>query len=117
MVEAFGSQIGLFIERDTIELELQHEKENAGAANAARDRFLRMLSHELCAPLNPVLTWTGRTAEQPDLRPELQQGLKMVHGNVELEVRLIEDMLDLNRLECGRLKMKLRRAEPQTLLL
>jgi two-component system, chemotaxis family, CheB/CheR fusion protein len=117
MVEAFGSQIGLFIERGRIELELQHEKENAGAANAARDRFLGMLSHELCAPLTPVLTWTGRTAEQPDLRPELQQGLKMVHGNVELEVRLIEDMLDLTRLARGRLKLQLRRADAHELLL
>src|SRR6266550_1013101 len=116
MVEAFGSQIGLFIERGRIELALQHEKENAGVANAARDRFLGMLSHELCAPLNPVLIWTGRTAEQPDLRPELQQGLKMVHGNVELEVRLIEDMLDLTRLARGRLKLQLRRADAHELL-
>src|SRR5438034_318077 len=116
MVESLGSQIGLFIERLRIEQELQREKENAGAANAARDRFLGMLSHELCAPLNPVLIWTGRTAEQPDLRPELQQGLKMVHGNVELEVRLIEDMLDLTRLARGRLKLHLRRADAHELL-
>jgi PAS domain S-box-containing protein len=117
MVEAFGSQIGLFIERGRIELALQREMENAGVANAARDRFLGMLSHELCAPLNPVLIWTGRAAEQPDLRPELQQGLKMVHGNVELEVRLIEDMLDLTRLARGRLKLQLRRADAHELLL
>src|SRR5947208_2602257 len=116
MVEAFGSQIGLFIERGRIEEQLQREKENAGAANAARDRFLGMLSHELCAPLNPVLIWTGKTAEQPDLRPELQQGLKMVHGYVELEVRLIEDMLDLTRLARGRLKLHLRRADAHELL-
>src|SRR6266513_2533985 len=117
MVEAFGSQIGLFIERGRIEKQLQCEKKNTETANAARDRFLRMLSHELCAPLNPVLIWTGRTAEQPDLRPELQQGLKMVHGNVELEVRLIEDMLDLTRLARGRLKLQLRRADAHELLL
>src|SRR6266702_5961171 len=117
MVEAFGSQIGLFIERGRIELELQHEKENAGVANAARDRFLGMLSHELYAPLNPVLIWAGKTVEQPDLRPELQQGLKMVHGNVEREVRLIEDMLDLTRLARGRLKLQLRRADAHELLL
>ena len=117
MVEAFGSQIGLFIERGRIEQQLQHEKENTGAANAARDRFLGMLSHELRAPLTPVLIWTGRAAEQPDLRPELQQGLKMVHGNVELEVRLIEDMLDLTRLARGRLKLQLRSADAHELLL
>src|SRR6266705_59525 len=115
MLEAFGSQIGLFIERGRIELELQREKENAGAANAARDRFLEMLSHELCAPLNPVLTWAGRTVEQPDLRPEVQQGLKMIRGNVELEIRLIEDMLDLTRAARGKLKLQLRKADAHEL--
>jgi signal transduction histidine kinase len=116
MVEAFGSQIGLFIERGRIEQELQQEKEKAGAANAARDRFLGMLSHELCAPLNPVLTWAGKTVEQPDLRPEVQQGLKMVRGNVELEIRLIEDMLDLTRIARGKIKLRLRRADAHELL-
>src|SRR5207247_4230252 len=93
------------------------EKKNRETANAPRHRFLTMLSHELCAPLNPVLPWTGRTAEQPDLRPELQQGLTMVHGNVELEARLIEDMLDLTRLARGRLQLQLRRADAHELLL
>jgi two-component system CheB/CheR fusion protein len=116
MVEAFGSQIGLFIERGRIEVELQQEKERAGAANAARDRFLGMLSHELCAPLNPVLTWAGRTVEEPDLRPEVQQGLKMVRGNVELEIRLIEDMLDLTRIARGKIKLRLRKADAHELL-
>jgi two-component system, chemotaxis family, CheB/CheR fusion protein len=116
MVEAFGSQIGLFIERGRIELELQQEKEKAGAANAARDRFLGMLSHELCAPLNPVLTWADKTVEQPDLRPDVQQGLKMVRGNVELEIRLIEDMLDLTRIARGKIKLRLRRADAHELL-
>ena len=116
MVEAFGSQIGLFIERGRIELELQQEREKAGAANAARDRFLGMLSHELCAPLNPVLTWAGRTVEQADLKPEVQQGLKMVRGNVELEIRLIEDMLDLTRIARGKIKLRLRRADAHELL-
>src|SRR5438046_2370411 len=116
LVEAFGSQIGLFIERGRIEEQLQREKENTGAANAARDRFLGMLSHELCAPLNPVLTWAGRTVEQPDLRPEVQQGLKMIRGNVELEIRLIEDMLDITRAARGQLKLQLRKADAHELL-
>ena len=116
MVEAFGSQIGLFIERGRIELALQNEKKNADEANGARDRFLGMLSHELCAPLNPVLIWAGRTVKQPDLRPEVQQGLKMVRGNVELEIRLIEDMLDLTRVAREKIKLQLRKADAHELL-
>ncbi len=82
MVEALGSQIGLFIARGRIVQELQRHKENAGEASTAKDRFLSLLSDKLRAPLTPVLTWAGKIAEQSDLRPDVQQGLKMVRGKV-----------------------------------
>jgi two-component system, chemotaxis family, CheB/CheR fusion protein len=116
MVESLGSQIGLFIERLRIEHELQTQRENAEAANAARDRFLAMLSHELRAPLMPVLTWAGATAKQSNLSPEIQKGLKMVCRNAELEVRLIEDLLDLGRVTRRRLKLQLGTADAHELL-
>src|SRR6266516_2232599 len=116
MVEALGSQIGLFIERGRIGQELQREKENAGAAKTAKDRFLATLSDKLRGPLGSVLTWADNAAEQPDLRPDVQQGLKMVRGNVELEMRLIEDMLDLARIARGKLKLELRRTDVHELL-
>jgi two-component system CheB/CheR fusion protein len=116
MVEALGSQIGLFIARGRIVQELQRHKENAGAASTAKDRFLGLLSDKLRAPLAPVLTWAGKIAEQSDLRPEVQQGLKMVRGNVELEMRLIEDVLDLSRIARGKLTLQLRKADAHQLL-
>jgi two-component system, chemotaxis family, CheB/CheR fusion protein len=116
MVEALGSQIGLFIERGRIVQELQREKENAGEASTVKDRFLGVLSDKLRAPLTPVLSWAGRIAEQSDLRPDVQQGLKMVRGNVELEMRLIEDMLDLTRIARGKLTLQLRMADAHELL-
>jgi len=116
MVESLGSQIGLFIERLRIEQELQREKENAEAANAARDRFLAMLSHELRAPLMPVVTWADAAAKQSNLSPEIQKGLKMVCRNSELGVRLIEDLLDLSRLTRRRLKLHLGTADTHELL-
>ena len=116
MVEALGSQIGLFIARGRIVQELQRHKENAGAASTAKDRFLGLLTDKLRAPLAPVLTWAGKIAEQSDLRPDVQQGLKMVRGNVELEMRLIEDMLDLSRIARGKLTLQLRKADAHELL-
>jgi two-component system CheB/CheR fusion protein len=116
MVDALGSQIGLFIARGRIVQELQRHKENAGAASTAKDRFLGLLTDKLRAPLTPVLTWAGKIAEQSDLRPDVQQGLKMVRGNVELEMRLIEDVLDLSRIARGKLTLQLRKADAHELL-
>jgi len=116
MVESLGSQIGLFIERLRIEHELQRERENAEAANAARDRFLAMLSHELRAPLTPVVTWASGTAKQSNLSPEIQKGLEMVCRNAELEARLIEDLLDLSRVTRRILKLQLGTADVHELV-
>jgi len=116
MVESLGSQIGLFIERLRIEHELQRERENAEAANAARDRFLAMLSHELRAPLTPVVTWASGTAKQSNLSPEIQKGLEMVCRNAELEARLIEDLLDLSRVTRRILKLQLGTADAHELV-
>jgi two-component system CheB/CheR fusion protein len=116
MVEALGSQIGLFIERGRIVQELERQKKNAGAASTAKNRFLGLLSEKLRAPLAPVLNWAGTIAEQSDLRPDVQQGLKMVRGNLELEMRLIEDLLDLTRIARGQLTLQLRQADAHELL-
>src|SRR5439155_10607871 len=116
MIAALGSQIGMFIERRRIERELQREKENAEAANAAKDRFLATLSHELRTPLTPVLIWAGGTVNQPGLSAELHEGLKMVCRNVELEARLINDLLDLTRISRGKLQLQLRSADAHELL-
>ena len=107
LVTALGSQIGLFIERRRVEQELERAKENAEAASAAKDRFLATLSHELRTPLNPVLLWADGILNQPGLDPELEQGLRMVCRNVELEARLIDDLLDLTRIARGKLQLRL----------
>jgi two-component system, chemotaxis family, CheB/CheR fusion protein len=116
MVEALGSQIGLFIERGRIVQELERQKKNAGAASTAKNRFLGLLSDKLRAPLSPVLNWAGTIAEQSDLRQDVQQGLRMVRGNLELEMRLIEDLLDLTRIARGQLTLQLRQADAHELL-
>ena len=116
LVTALGSQIGLFIERRRIEKELELAKENAEAASAAKDRFLATLSHELRTPLNPILLWADGILNQEGLDPEMEQGLRMVCRNVELEARLIDDMLDLTRIARGKLQLRLQSTDAHELV-
>jgi PAS domain S-box-containing protein len=106
-VTALGSQIGIFIEQRRVEEELAQAKANAEAANAAKDKFLAMLSHELRTPLTPVLLWAEGMASDPKLEGELRDGLKMICRNIELEARLVDDLLDLTRITRGKLQLQL----------
>lgn len=116
LVEALGNQIGLFMHRQQIQDELQRQKEVAESANAAKDRFLATLSHELRTPLTPILIWAGGMVNDPSLPPEIDEGLQMVCRNVELEARLIDDLLDLTRITRGKLQLNLRKSDAHDLL-
>jgi signal transduction histidine kinase len=109
-------RMGLFMERRRIEYELHHQKAKAEAASAAKDRFLAMASHELRAPLTPVLLWASGTVQEPDLSPDLQDGLEMVCRNVQLEARMIDDMLDLTRITRGKLSLRRQTADAHELI-
>jgi signal transduction histidine kinase/CheY-like chemotaxis protein len=74
-------------------------------ANAAKDQFLALLSHELRSPLSPVIAMVGELeAELPDSRP-VREALDVVRRNVELEARLIDDLLDVTRIAKGKLQL------------
>jgi two-component system CheB/CheR fusion protein len=75
------------------------------AANRAKDHFLATLSHELRTPLAPVLAMASRLAVHQDLPAAVRDGLAMIHRNVGLEARLIDDLLDLTRIGRGKLEL------------
>jgi signal transduction histidine kinase len=106
----------LFTERRKAEEELQRKKEIAEETSAMKDRFLAMLSHELLTPLQPILLWAGVSVKDPTLNSEMQQGLEMVCRNVQLEARLISDMLDLTRITHGKLQLELKNTDVHEVL-
>ena len=116
LAEALGSQIGLFIHRRKIEAELQRQIAAAEAANAAKDQFLATLSHELRTPLTPVLMWAGAMSGRSDIPPDVDEGLQMISRNVQLEARLIDDLLDLTRITRGKLQLNIRNADAHELM-
>lgn len=99
----------LSITRDVTETwfvarELARAKEEAETANAAKDHFLAVLSHELRTPLAPVRLaisfWEDQAARLP---ADFIDDLRMIRRNIDLECRLIDDLLDLNRITRGKL--------------
>ncbi|MDZ4401167.1 ATP-binding protein [Prosthecobacter sp.] len=84
---------------------LQQAKDVAEAANRAKDEFLAILSHELRTPLTPVLATVAMLREAADTSPALLQELDTIQRNVQLEARLIDDLLDLTRISRGKLEL------------
>jgi signal transduction histidine kinase len=81
-------------------------REAAEAADRAKDNFLAALSHELRTPLNPVLLVASEAATNRELPPGVRASFDMIRRNVELEARLIDDLLDLTRVTAGKLKFE-----------
>jgi len=85
--------------------ELEHAHVQAVAAARAKDDFLAALSHELRTPLNPVLLIASAAAEDPQLPAGVRAQFANIRTNVELEARLIDDLLDLTRVTHGKLSL------------
>lgn len=83
----------------------EQAKTVAESASQAKDHFLAALSHELRTPLTPVLLAVETIEKDGDFSPEIREDLAMVHRNLELEVRLIDDLLDLNRVVHGKIEL------------
>jgi CheY-like chemotaxis protein len=67
---------------------------------------LATLSHELRTPLNPVLLLASESASDNDLSPGVRANFDVIRRNIELEARLIDDLLDLTRVRAGKLKIE-----------
>jgi PAS domain S-box-containing protein len=107
-VRVVGSVIDVS-DRKRAEEEMRKAKEAAEVASQAKDHFLATLSHELRTPLTPVLAVVSSLERDLRLQGEIRSELAMIRRNVELEARLIDDLLDLTRIARG--KLTLRRAE------
>src|SRR5438132_9398806 len=85
--------------------DVKRAQAEAEHANRAKDKFLAALSHELRTPLTPVLMCAAALEQETALKPEFRQQLGMMRRNVELEARLIDDLLDLTRIAKGKLQL------------
>jgi len=97
--------------------EFEAETIAAQKAGKAKDDFLAALSHELRTPLTPALaaaTYLQDNAEK--LPPEFVEDIEIIKRNVQLQARLIDDLLDLTRIDRGKLHLELEDCNAHTII-
>jgi PAS domain S-box-containing protein len=94
-------------ERRRVEAELTNAKSVAEKANLAKSDFLANMSHELRTPLNSIIGFTGIILQglAGPLNPEQTKQLEMVRGSARHLLALINDVLDISKIEASELKV------------
>src|SRR5690349_7306918 len=93
------------------------EKIAAEQASKAKDDFLAALSHELRTPLTPALAAASFLIQQRKRLPvDVAPEIEIIQRNVQLQARLIDDLLDLTRIVRGKLEVRFDRADAHILI-
>ena len=87
------------------QIQLQQALKSAEVANQAKTLFLANISHELRTPLNAILGFTQIFQKDNTLTSEQQEGIEIIHHNGEYLLTLISDILDISRVESGKLEL------------
>jgi PAS domain S-box-containing protein len=104
LAEELARRAALAVDNARLYRAARQARQEAEAADRAKGRFLAVLSHELRTPLSPVLMAVSALLDGDEtlgLRPTLE----MIRRNVELEARLIDDLLDVTRIGRGTLHL------------
>jgi PAS domain S-box-containing protein len=91
--------------RKQMERELLLAREHAESANRAKSTFLANMSHELRTPLNAILGFTQILSQGQEIRSENREYLTIISRSGEHLLAIINDVLDMSKIEAGRVSL------------
>lgn len=94
-------------ERKATERAISAAKEAAEETNRIKDEFFAMLSHELRTPLSAILLWSKVLRSEPIKPDQVSEGLEAIRRSAEAQKELIDDLLDVARINSGKLRVQL----------
>ena len=101
--------------RDVLERE-QAARQVAERHSRTKDDFIAVLSHELRTPLNAIIGWV-HILKRRGITPEGSKGLEAIERNVKTQARIISDILDVSRINSGKLRLDREWTDPAELVL
>jgi signal transduction histidine kinase len=104
------------VDRVMAQVRQERRLTDAEAASRAKDNFLATLSHELRTPLTPVAALVSALRQDDRLPADVRSDLEVIHRNIALESRLIDDLLDLTRIARGKLELRMENADLRPVL-
>ncbi|MBW4467025.1 MAG: response regulator [Pegethrix bostrychoides GSE-TBD4-15B] len=104
-VQNISDRVQIERDRERILQEEQAAREAAESANRVKDEFLAVVSHELRAPLNPILGWSQLLQQGKLDAARTKSALMIIVRNAQLQAQLIDDLLDIARILRGKLSL------------